>query len=94
MYCLLYSKYISQYRLGCKLCQRLLCRSPEKVAALKEEIKAAGGGGKISAYTYDLSSFAEINKLAEAIKAEHKNIDVLINNAGIFAKQKALSQGH
>lgn len=67
-------------------------RNPEKVAALKEHIKAAGGGGAISTYTYDLSSFAEINKLAKAIKAEHKSINVLINNAGIFAKQKSLSQ--
>ena len=70
----------------------LTFRNPEKVAALKEHIKAAGGGGTISAYTYDLSSFAEIHKLAKVIKAEHKSIDVLINNAGIFAKQKSLSK--
>ena len=73
-------------------CQHLPCRNPEKVAALQEHIKAAGGGGKVSAYTYDLASFAEVRKLAEAVKAEHKRLDVLINNAGIFAKHKTLSQ--
>ena len=66
-------------------------RNPEKVAALAEQVKAAGGGGRISAYTYDLSSFAEVRKLAEAVKADHKNINVLINNAGVFSKQKAMS---
>lgn len=59
---------------------------------MQEHIKAAGGGGKVSAYTYDLASFAEVRKLAEAVKAEHKKLDVLINNAGIFAKQKTLSK--
>lgn len=72
--------------------QCLACRNPEKVAALQEHIKAAGGGGKVSAYTYDLASLAEVRKLAEAVKAEHKRLDVLINNAGIFAKHKTFSK--
>lgn len=59
---------------------------------MQEHIKAAGGGGKVSAYTYDLASFAEVRKLAEAVKAEHQRLDVLINNAGIFANHRMLSK--
>ena len=70
---------------------RLICRNVEKVAALSEEVKAAGGGGQISAYTYDLSSFDEVKKLAAALKADHQSISVLINNAGVFSKKKAAS---
>lgn len=66
-------------------------RNPEKVAALADQVKVAAGGGQVSAYTYDLSSFAEVKKLAEAVKADHKSIDVLINNAGVFSKQKTMS---
>lgn len=69
----------------------MLYRNPGKVAALTDHVKAAGGGGHTSAYAYDLSSFAEVRKLADAVKAEHHSVDV-INNAGIFDKQNAQSQ--
>ena len=39
-----------------------------------------------------MSSFADVRKFAEAVKADHPAIDVLINNAGVFSKQKALSK--
>jgi NAD(P)-dependent dehydrogenase (short-subunit alcohol dehydrogenase family) len=38
----------------------------------------------IETYLADLSSLSEVQVLAAHVKAVHKNIDVLINNAGVF----------
>src|SRR5687768_4668283 len=46
-------------------------------AALKEI------GGRASWYRADLSSLAETRALAEAVRADHPRLDVLVNNAGI-----------
>ncbi|KAL0047483.1 hypothetical protein WJX82_004625 [Trebouxia sp. C0006] len=64
-------------------------RTMEKVTTTKRDLTK---GGKISSYTYNLASLSQIRKFAEAIKAEHNNIDVLINNAGVFETQRSLSE--
>ncbi|MEV5827249.1 SDR family NAD(P)-dependent oxidoreductase [Spirillospora sp. NPDC052242] len=46
-------------------------------AALKEI------GGRASWYRADLSSLVETRALAEAVRADHPRLDVLVNNAGI-----------
>ena len=80
------------------LCEALNCftpahRSAEKLAALKQELdKHAKEGASTYTYTSDFSSFAEVKKLADKVKADHQSIDVLINNAGIFSAQRELSQ--
>ncbi|NKZ03060.1 SDR family NAD(P)-dependent oxidoreductase [Actinomadura latina] len=40
-------------------------------------------GGRSSWYRADLSSLAETRALAEAVRADHPRLDVLVNNAGI-----------
>ncbi|WUH99411.1 SDR family NAD(P)-dependent oxidoreductase [Spirillospora sp. NBC_00431] len=40
-------------------------------------------GGRASWYRADLSSLAETRALAEAVRADHPRLDVLVNNAGI-----------
>ncbi len=68
------------------------CRNADKVASVSKQVSAAAAGGKISSYTFDISSFADVRKFAEAVRADHPSINVLINNAGIFFKQKAFSK--
>ncbi|GGU95488.1 3-oxoacyl-ACP reductase [Actinomadura cremea] len=53
-------------------------RSEERGKATLEEI-----GGRTSWYRADLSSLAETRALAEAVRADHPRLDVLVNNAGI-----------
>lgn len=65
-------------------------RNPEKVAAACKRL--SGKGGKITSYTCDLSSFAQIRKLTDKIKADFSSINVLINNAGVFEQRKMLSE--
>ena len=68
------------------------CRTQEKVTATKRDLDSIAKGNKISSYTYNLASFSQIRKFAEAIRANHNNIDVLINNAGVFETQRSLSE--
>lgn len=67
-------------------------RNADKVAYIIKQVSTAAAGGKISSYTFDMSSFADVKKFAEAVRADHPSINVLINNAGIFSKQKAFSK--
>ena len=44
------------------------------------------GKGNASFYQADLSSLAEVRKLADYVKADHKRLDVFISNAGIGSR--------
>lgn len=57
-------------------------RSAQKLAQVADELSSFN----INYQTYqaDLSDLSEVKKLAASIKIEHKAIDVLINNAGVF----------
>ena len=50
--------------------------------ALIEEIKRAGADAPVF-YQADLSSLAAVRALADAVKADHKKLDVFVSNAGI-----------
>ena len=67
-------------------------RNPQKLAEISQVLASAAKGGKIASYLGDLGSFADIRQFAEAVKAEHSTINVLINNAGVFENSKSLSK--
>ena len=54
--------------------------------ALLDEINAEGGEGVF--YRADLSSLAEVRRLADAVLADHKRLDVFISNAGIGSQNE------
>ncbi|MGK9230995.1 SDR family oxidoreductase [Inquilinus limosus] len=56
-------------------------RNEERSRAVLEEIRAEGGSAEF--LPADLSSLAEVRRLAEAVLARHDRLDLLINNAGI-----------
>ena len=57
-------------------------RDASRPKTLIDEIKAKGGVAP-TFYQADLSSLAGVRQLAEAVKADHKRIDVFVSNAGI-----------
>ena len=59
-------------------------RSEAKLAALLEELAALPGDGRVTSYRADLSDFAEVEALAQQVSDQHAQLDVLINNAGVF----------
>lgn len=60
-------------------------RNPKKLDAAERELSALQGGGEVESYAADLSDLAQVEALADAVAAEHERLDVLINNAGVFA---------
>lgn len=58
-------------------------RNEERGAEVVDEINNAGPGNAIF-YRADLGSLAEVKALADRIKDQHGQLDLLINNAGIL----------
>ncbi len=58
-------------------------RSREKCEATVREIREQTGNGKLKSYVRDLSSLAEVRRLAEEIQSDHESLHLLINNAGV-----------
>lgn len=46
------------------------------------------GNENVTGYTYDLASMKQIHQFADAVRADHESIDVLLNNAGVFENNK------
>lgn len=63
---------------GARLC--LVARREDELQRVADEIRDAGGQAWI--YPADLTDEAAVARCAEAILAEHPQVDVLINNAG------------
>ncbi len=51
---------------------------------VRSEIIAASGNNRIELYLADLAVQADVKRLADAVRARHDRLHVLINNAGAF----------
>jgi NAD(P)-dependent dehydrogenase (short-subunit alcohol dehydrogenase family) len=64
-------------------------RNRERCEAVLEEVQRQTGSGAGSQYYLaDLSSLSEVRGLAEQIVSKHDRLDVLVNNAGIIARER------
>ncbi len=69
-------------------------RSAAKGQATVDEIRRATGNGAVEALTADLSSQADVRKLAARVVAGHPKLDILVNNAGaMFTKRRESVDG-
>ncbi|XP_013879565.1 dehydrogenase/reductase SDR family member 11 [Austrofundulus limnaeus] len=66
-------------------------RSVEKIQKLAAECQAAGYSGQLVPFKCDLSKTEEIESMFASIKAQHKGVDVCINNAGLAHPEFLLS---
>ncbi|MFA5940366.1 MAG: SDR family NAD(P)-dependent oxidoreductase [Sinimarinibacterium sp.] len=71
-------------RKGARLC--LVARRADELARVQTTIRALGAEAWI--YPTDLSKAGEVEACADAILAEHSQIDVLVNNAGRSIRRK------
>ncbi|MEM6698134.1 MAG: SDR family NAD(P)-dependent oxidoreductase [Bacteroidota bacterium] len=67
-------------------------RSSEKLQRVIEEVKVASKNEKIKGFVADLSDLDAVRQMAKAVKAEISQLDVLINNAGVFKSPNALNK--
>ena len=59
-------------------------RNPTKLEETQAELMAIKGSGEIRSYKSDLSQMDNVKALASELMADHKRIDVVINNAGVY----------
>ncbi len=59
-------------------------RNPDKLNKLIEQLQATSSGSQLESYCADLSQPAEVEALAQSITNNHDQLDVIINNAGVF----------
>jgi NAD(P)-dependent dehydrogenase (short-subunit alcohol dehydrogenase family) len=64
-------------------------RNQEKAAAAVAQIRASAPDAALELVALDLASQASVREAAEQILASHKNIDLLINNAGVMGIPEA-----
>ena len=59
-------------------------RNREKLDACMQEVKEQTGSDTISGYLADFSDLEAVRSMADQVKSDHSELDVLINNAGIY----------
>jgi NAD(P)-dependent dehydrogenase (short-subunit alcohol dehydrogenase family) len=73
----------------------LLCRDRAKGEAALAAVKAAGAAAGSLLFLADLSSMAEVRRVAAEIRAQVPRLDVLVNNAGaIFGDRQVTVDGY
>ena len=65
----------------------LVARDADKLEAVAQQIRAEGG--QAHSYPTDLSSFDQVDALAETVLAQHGGVDVLIHNAARSIRRTA-----
>ncbi|MBY7728923.1 SDR family NAD(P)-dependent oxidoreductase [Vibrio splendidus] len=59
-------------------------RNPAKVSKVVTALSRLSKSAIIESYIADLSTLSEVDALATQIKNNHKRLDILINNAGVY----------
>ena len=67
-------------------------RNPEKGEQVKNEIISTAGNSNIEIMSCDLSSLKDVKLFAENFRKAYKQLDILINNAGIWETKRKESQ--
>ena len=67
-------------------------RNKNKTEAVKKEIEEFATGSTVDYLLADFNSLKQIHQLVETFKSRYTKLDVLINNIGIFAKERKLTE--
>jgi len=65
-------------------------RHAERLAKAADALRT--GGARIETFQADFSSLSQVRQLGEAVKARFEALDVLVNNAGVWHRERTLSQ--
>ncbi|MFI6152304.1 oxidoreductase [Kitasatospora sp. NPDC051170] len=85
--------------LGLETTRAIVRSGGHVILAVRDEAKGRAAaervGGSTEVRRVDLADLASVRAFAEGVRAEHGRVDVLVNNAGVFAPPRTLSpQGH
>ena len=72
----------------------IVARNREKGEGVLQEVSGNTGNSRAELFIADLSSFSEVRRLAQEVRARYPSIDVLVNNAGgIFGARTLTRDG-
>ena len=60
-------------------------RNPQKLELATQEVRAVSLRGRVSSYLAEFSKLDDVYRFVEEIKRDFQRIDVLFNNAGLYA---------
>ena len=63
-------------------------RNPQKLELALQEVRAVSLRGRVSSYLADFSKLDDVYRFVEEIKRDFQRIDVLFNNADLYAGKK------
>ncbi len=66
-------------------------RSDESVRQALEEIGSASGRDDLDGFSSNFESLRQVYEMAQNIKQQYDHLDILINNAGIFQKEREMT---
>jgi NAD(P)-dependent dehydrogenase (short-subunit alcohol dehydrogenase family) len=66
-------------------------RNAKKVADVVEELKSASGNKYVAGFVSDFSDLNSVKQFAQEVKEQVPQLDVLINNAGVFKSPNFLN---
>jgi NAD(P)-dependent dehydrogenase (short-subunit alcohol dehydrogenase family) len=65
-------------------------RNPKRLAEAKERLSA--GNARVETFQADFSSLVEVRELASEVRTRFSSLDVLVNNAGVWHRERTLSK--
>ncbi len=68
-------------------------RNPAKIATTRAALEALNGDGSVVGYCADFVSMSDVRSLATSIAEKYNQLDVIINNAGIFKTKNNRTEG-
>jgi len=66
-------------------------RNPSKLRDAQGALSRLSGAGSIESHVADLSRMSDVEALAKTIAEKHDSLDVLINNAGVYRVDQAIT---
>lgn len=70
----------------------IVCRDQQRGQRALEEIESKSGNRGVELMICDLSSQAQIRRLAGEFKQKHDRLDVLVNNAGVIMTRRRVTE--
>lgn len=65
-------------------------RNSRRLASAAEDLRQ--GGGRIETFQADFSSLADVRRLADEVKERFDSLGVLVNNAGVWHRERTLTK--
>jgi NAD(P)-dependent dehydrogenase (short-subunit alcohol dehydrogenase family) len=67
-------------------------KDPDRVARTLDPLRSRHPGSRTDSITADLRDPQAIGQLADDVRALHDHLDVLVNNAGVFMRERVLTE--